>query len=406
MMKPLALAAGLLAALAAPDALARTVEGTVTYMARMALPEGAELRVEARGWRGLTVASLTEPTAGRQVPIPFALEVPDGIDLTLRAGVFIGDAPRWIGAPVKIGAGSADVDLGEMILPAFSPLAFATEMDCKGRRVRFGVADDRAVMEVGADRFPLQRVPAASGTRYAAPDDPETFLWNRGERVRVSVRGTELPECTILPSGPGPFRAAGNEPFWTLTIEDDRLTLRRVGVDTPFEARLPDPVVEDGAYVFVFPDGGPAVTVREALCRDSMTGMPHPVTVTIRMEGTGMPGCGGDPAEVIAGREWVVEDIGQTGLIESSRVTLRLDPVAMRLSGSAGCNRYTAALEIGGEGISIGNAASTKMACPDALMTQEQRFFEALSRVIRFDIDDTGALLLYGPQPEPLITAR
>jgi heat shock protein HslJ len=45
------------------------------------------------------------------------------------------------------------------------------------------------------------------------------------------------------------------------------------------------------------------------------------------------------------------------------------------------------------------------MACPEALMAQERRVFEALEHVDRFDIDATGALVLIGAD-RPLMTAR
>jgi uncharacterized lipoprotein YbaY len=52
-----------------------------------------------------------------------------------------------------------------------------------------------------------------------------------------------------------------------------------------------------------------------------------------------------------------------------------------RLTGSAGCNRYTAGYEVEGEGIEIGPAASTRMACsePEGIMAQESAFLTALS---------------------------
>jgi hypothetical protein len=37
------------------------------------------------------------------------------------------------------------------------------------------------------------------------------------------------------------------------------------------------------------------------------------------------------------------------------------------------------------------------MACPEALMNQERRFFDALGEVFRHDFDETGALVLYTP---------
>jgi heat shock protein HslJ len=46
------------------------------------------------------------------------------------------------------------------------------------------------------------------------------------------------------------------------------------------------------------------------------------------------------------------------------------------------------------------------MGCPEALMMQEQSFFAALAAVTRFDIDPTGALVMYAAGAEPVLTAR
>ena len=86
---------------------------------------------------------------------------------------------------------------------------------------------------------------------------------------------------------------------------------------------------------------------------------------------------------------------------------LEFDPLTRRLAGSAGCNKFNAAYDLSGEGLSIGPAAVTRMACPAALMEQEGRFLATLGRITRFDIDPTGALLLFANDQEtPLLTAR
>lgn len=73
-----------------------------------------------------------------------------------------------------------------------------------------------------------------------------------------------------------------------------------------------------------------------------------------------------------------------------------------RLTGSAGCNRYTAGYEVEGEGIEIGPAAATRMMCsePEEIMAQESAFLTALSTPTTWRIEgerlqlrtDAGAL--------------
>jgi uncharacterized lipoprotein YbaY len=60
-----------------------------------------------------------------------------------------------------------------------------------------------------------------------------------------------------------------------------------------------------------------------------------------------------------------------------------------RLTGSAGCNRYSAGYEVEGEGIEIGPAAATRMACPEpeGIMAQESSFLTALSTPANWKIE-------------------
>ncbi len=58
-----------------------------------------------------------------------------------------------------------------------------------------------------------------------------------------------------------------------------------------------------------------------------------------------------------------------------------------QLSGSAGCNNYTASYQTDGSTITIGPAASTKKACEQAVMDQEQQYLAALSTAATYRID-------------------
>ena len=68
-----------------------------------------------------------------------------------------------------------------------------------------------------------------------------------------------------------------------------------------------------------------------------------------------------------------------------------------RVSGSGGCNRYSAGVvETGPQGVSIGPAASTKMACPDPAGGFEDRYFSALRAANRFGFLLGNLVLHYG----------
>ena len=68
-----------------------------------------------------------------------------------------------------------------------------------------------------------------------------------------------------------------------------------------------------------------------------------------------------------------------------------------RVSGSGGCNRYSAAVvETDSRGFSIGPAASTRMACPDPAGGVEDRYLSALQAANRFGFLLGNLVLHYG----------
>jgi len=68
-----------------------------------------------------------------------------------------------------------------------------------------------------------------------------------------------------------------------------------------------------------------------------------------------------------------------------------------RVSGSGGCNRFSAAVvETGPQGFSIGPVSSTKMACPDPAGGFEDRYFAALLAANRFGFLLGNLVLHYG----------
>lgn len=126
----------------------------------------------------------------------------------------------------------------------------------------------------------------------------------------------------------------------------------------------------------------------------------HPVAANAASDPTSLPAFRAVADYLIAhdgqpllGAEWLVEDIGGQGVIDDSRVTLRFGADG-QLAGSAGCNRVFGSYRAEGAGLTLEPAGVTRMACPEALMAQEERFLETLARVTGFRIDETGALVL------------
>lgn len=202
---------------------------------------------------------------------------------------------------------------------------------------------------------------------------------------------------TADPAAPRPWRAAGNEPSWVLTRTPQTLTLvtemgaRTVSAPTPKPLRLGARTVRYSASA----QGRPLrVTIVRRLCADTMSGMPHPDTVTVRFGGRTYAGCGGDPASLLAGDAWKVVSLGGTPVKPPAQVTMRFGADG-RVSGKGGCNQYNAAFVLTGEGLTFQKGLSTMMACEQTLMDLERDFLTRLEKVARFSMSDEHRLVLH-----------
>ena len=117
--------------------------------------------------------------------------------------------------------------------------------------------------------------------------------------------------------------------------------------------------------------------------------------------GGSAPGSAG--AVTLIGTSWLAEDIGGTGVVDRLQTTLSFTGDG-RVSGSGGCNRYFGPVTVSGEAIRFGAMAATRMACPPAVMNQEQRFFAALGRAESWKATAEGKLILTDAAGEPLVS--
>jgi heat shock protein HslJ/uncharacterized lipoprotein YbaY len=381
-----------------------TIKGALAYGARIALPPDSRAVIELRDVSrpdGAVVSEQRIDLAGRQVPIPFELivdraKLDEGTRYAVRGAVFSGARPAWASDPVTIDTKGAVVDLGTLDMTQVRAGAFPTVFQCGDQRATVDFMLQAMWLTVGNDTFEMRQALAASGARYEAVGDPTTSFWNRGRNATLVVKGRTYQECSEVSGATRKFTARGNEPGWRLDIDGDRMMLvmqngaRRLATTTPAAHRT-DAYTRYAGRI----DGGDiTVTIFERVCRDTMTGMPHPSDVEVVLGGARLAGCGGEPAALLQGREWVVEEIAGRRLVDRSHATLNFGADG-RVAGTASCNRYTAQYALTGEGLAISKAAGTMMACEPALMQQEAVFLEVLRGVRRFDIGPDGALVLY-----------
>ncbi len=91
-------------------------------------------------------------------------------------------------------------------------------------------------------------------------------------------------------------------------------------------------------------------------------------------------------ASALGGTSWSVVNIDNgrqavVGMVSGSTVTMAFD-TAGRVSGTTGCNHYTAAYSADGDALRFSQVAATRRACADpAVDGQEQAFLRAIESV-------------------------
>lgn len=99
------------------------------------------------------------------------------------------------------------------------------------------------------------------------------------------------------------------------------------------------------------------------------------------------------PPQQLAATAWLAEDIDGKGVVDRVRSTLEFFDRQLA-GGNLGCNPYTTTYFADASGLRFGLIASTRKACPQAVMEQEARFSSALEATRGLRFDSTGALML------------
>jgi CubicO group peptidase (beta-lactamase class C family) len=112
-----------------------------------------------------------------------------------------------------------------------------------------------------------------------------------------------------------------------------------------------------------------------------------------------------NPQQQLTGAEWLIEDIAGKPVVADSQASL-LFMAGGRLAGNASCNRMIGSFTVQGSSLKLSPTGITMMACPEALMEQEQALIAFLEMVDRFAIGRNGALVLKNASGETLTARR
>ena len=190
------------------------------------------------------------------------------------------------------------------------------------------------------------------------------------------------------------YGAAGTEPFWGLTIRNGRMTY--TSPDQPsVGVRLPRPTAIRAGRRYATPRLTVEIT-REGRCNDGMSDHYYQETVRVwfgRRAGRALEGCGGErvPPPALIGTRWrIVAIAGQPVSGDAYFIEFDQD----RLTGQAGCNRFSGSYVEARPMLRPGAIIATRMACPAARMTHEQRALRILSAPLSMNFLGAATLVL------------
>ncbi len=203
---------------------------------------------------------------------------------------------------------------------------------------------------------------------------------------------------------PAAYMALGTEPGWTLEITDARLNY--IGDYGETRIVVPNPGTGLDPHFRSYTTDRLRITIIRSICSDGMSDRRYGERVTVIADGKTVTGCGGKilPPDTLAGSNWTFVSIGGVSVAADRPTSLQFD--GNRLSGSAGCNRFSGSYSVDGTTLKAGPLMATEMACPGAGMTQEQAFFKLMATPVGRTFADDGTLTLTGSEGRTAVLKR
>lgn len=66
---------------------------------------------------------------------------------------------------------------------------------CGDQQIAARLEGDILQLRLGNETLAMQQIPAASGAKYVAQDDPTAIFWTKGQQATLTVNGRTYPEC-------------------------------------------------------------------------------------------------------------------------------------------------------------------------------------------------------------------
>lgn len=188
------------------------------------------------------------------------------------------------------------------------------------------------------------------------------------------------------------YIARGNEPGWILKMDGKALDYQGDYGATKIKVAQPEgrPSFNGMRYV----TDRLTVDITYASCADDMSGERYSDSVLITAEGKDLKGCGGRklPPESLDGTAWTIIMMDQMPTLDAPKTEVRF--ADGKISGTAGCNRFTGNYSHNSNVLSFGAITSTRMMCPEKQMAQENKFLALLKGTVTKRYSVEGNLIL------------
>ena len=203
---------------------------------------------------------------------------------------------------------------------------------------------------------------------------------------------------------PAAYMALGTEPGWTLEITPERLNYAGDYGETVIAVPNPGAQVTTGGKRYAA--DRLTVEVTSGPCSDGMSDRTYADTVTVTADGKTVKGCGGGllPPDALAGTSWTFVSIAGVPVAPDRPTSLAFE--SDRLSGSAGCNRFSGSYSVADGTLTAEPLMATEMACPGAGMTQENAFFALMQGPVRLSFPSDGTLEISGESGKSAVLKR
>lgn len=221
--------------------------------------------------------------------------------------------------------------------------------------------------------------------------------------LAACVPAAEAPQTPGTPPAASYF-ALGTEPGWTLEITQGLLNYDGDYGDTKILVPNPGARPSFNGERYVTPRL--TVDITHSECSDGMSDRRYRDKVTLTADGKTVQGCGGGilPPTGLAGTSWTFVSIGGVAVARNRPTSLVFE--AGRLSGNAGCNRFSGSYKREGGTLTAGPLMATEMACPGVGMTQENAFFELMRAPVSLDFPRDSTLILTGAEGRTAVLRR